>query len=91
MSAALPLPEPFDLDSAIAELVAERLPDMRARDAFGEKLRRAVQSCRRFHQMARQFGYDEVLMRVAEEARKQVDVLFDSRPSQIAEQTMRSM
>lgn len=31
MSAALPLPEPdaFDLESAIAEIVAERLPDMR--------------------------------------------------------------
>ena len=34
MSAALPLPEPdaFDLDSAIAELVAERLPEMRERE-----------------------------------------------------------
>lgn len=32
MSAALPLPDPFDLEAEIAAIVAERLPDMRERE-----------------------------------------------------------
>lgn len=32
MSAALPLPEPFDLEAEIAAIVADRLPGMRERE-----------------------------------------------------------
>ena len=94
MTAALAFPDmqasqPFDLESAIADTLTSEMGRARKMQEFGRKLHEAIESSRLFDRLAAEHDYYPAMMDLARSARHRVDVLFDSRPSQIAEQTMR--
>lgn len=97
MSAVLSFPDmqaSFDLEAAIAKVLAADLHGARERQAYGDELHRAVESSRILDRMAARHDYYPVMLSLAADARKNVDDVFDQRPRQsarIAEQTMRSV
>ncbi len=92
---ALPVPvlEPFDdIEDGIREVIAAELHGARKRQAFGDKLRLAIETTRLLRDRACANG-SEAMAELASMERDRVDDVFDQRPSQvrIAEQTMRSV